>query len=144
MRKRLKLEHTNQYYISRLKDLSVNNDIYDVVVEHRENSFMLYQNFGPLMRWEKMTNSSGRMNSYKAILTFEGQDILMEVKMRGYAFWSYSLWNLAIGGFSIYNMYKGDPAWLFSGLLLLIGIIFYQWERRLFKKFIPNFLNNLQ
>lgn len=89
MLKKLKLGHTGQYYESRLKALSVNNDVYDVVVEDRGDSFVLYRNSGAPMRWARSTNVNARMSSYKAIISFEGQEILMEVKMRAHALWSF-------------------------------------------------------
>lgn len=143
MRKKLSLERTDQYYRNRLKELSIQNDVYDVVIEARGDSFVLYRNTPALMRWEKI-EITAQPNNYKAIITFEGPDIWMEVKMKTPELWAKLIGCLAITCLAIYLMLQGNPAWLFSGLVVLSGFIFYRMERSRFKKFIAAFLNNLQ
>lgn len=143
MPSKIRLNNTNQYYVGRLKTLTVDSGIYDVVVEVEGSSFVLYRNSGYVPRWEQMTNIGRTMNSYKAIITFEDQGIFMKVKMKTAALIATVFFNLFIIGISVFTIIENDYSWLFWCLLLMLNNMILRWELRKFKKFAPYFLNNL-
>jgi hypothetical protein len=132
-----KIKHSKKHCISILRDIAKDIKNYDIVVNEKETMFIIFKEYS-------LENLVTKLAYFKGLIFFEGDNVVLKIRMKASSILLFTLMYLVVIFVSIYLLIKGDFSFLFFGIVLLIGLLSIFCNKKKYRRFIVNLLNDFK